>query len=103
MVTIGTVVLFSIAIPSMITLDWSSVSYGAYGGMLYSGSLSIGMAYIIWNNGIQRVGAVHTSTYQNLVPVFGAVFAFILLGESMTLLQLAGSGFVILGIVLARW
>jgi len=103
MVTIGTVLLFSIAVPNMMALEWSSVSYGAYGGMLYSGSLSIGMAYIIWNNGIQRVGAVHTSTYQNLVPVFGAVFAFILLGESMTMLQLTGAGFVILGIVLARW
>lgn len=103
MVTIGAVMLFLVGIPGMLSLDWSQVTYGAYGGLVYSGMLSIGLAYIIWNYGIQQVGAVRTSTYQNLVPVFGAVFGFILLDESMTGLQLFGSSGVIAGIILARW
>lgn len=103
MSTIGCIVLFLIGLPSMTVLDWGNVSYAAYGGVIYSGLLSIGAAYIIWNYGLQVVGAVHTATYQNLVPVFGLVFGVVLLNEQLTLLQYVGSALVIAGIVLARF
>lgn len=101
--TIGSIILFLIGLPSMTQIDWTQVSYGAYGAVLYSGLLSIGLAYIIWNYGLQTVGAVRTSTYQNLVPVLGLVFGVILLNEKLALLQYAGSGLVIGGILLARF
>ncbi len=69
----------------------------------YSGLLSIGAAYIIWNYGLQTVGAVHTATYQNLVPVMGLVFGIVLLNEQLTFLQYVGSALVIAGIILARF
>lgn len=103
MLTIGCVVLFLIGLPNMTTIDWTSVSYAAYGGVIYSGLLSIGAAYIIWNYGLQTVGAVRTATYQNLVPVMGLVFGIVLLNEQLTFLQYFGSALVIAGIVLARW
>ena len=103
MSSIGCVVLFLIGLPNMTVIDWSTVSYAAYGGVIYSGLLSIGAAYIIWNYGLQTVGAVHTATYQNLVPVMGLVFGVVLLNEQLTLLQYFGSALVIAGIVLARW
>ncbi|MFW6157540.1 MAG: DMT family transporter [Balneolaceae bacterium] len=100
---IGCVVLMSLAFPWMRVLDWSSVSYMAYGGVIYSGLLSIGLAYIIWNYGLQVVGTVRTATFQNLVPVFGLVFGVLLLNEHLGLMQYMGSAFVIAGIVLARF
>lgn len=103
MVTIGCVVLFLIGLPNIIELQWTEISAAAYGGVIYSGLLSIGIAYVIWNYGLQTVGAVHTATYQNLVPVMGLVFGIVLLNEDLTLLQYVGSALVILGIVLARW
>ena len=103
MSSIGCVVLFLIGLPNMLSLDWSTVSYAAYGGVVYSGLLSIGAAYIIWNYGLQTVGAVHTATYQNLVPVMGLVFGIVLLNEQLTFLQYLGSALVIAGIVLARF
>ena len=103
MSSIGCVVLFLIGLPSMTTIEWTGVSYAAYGGVIYSGLLSIGAAYIIWNYGLQTVGAVHTATYQNLVPVMGLIFGVVLLNEQLTLLQYFGSALVIAGIVLARW
>jgi len=103
MATIGCIVLFSIGLPSIIRLDWSNISAAAYGGVVYSGLLSIGVAYLIWNYGLQTVGAVHTATYQNLVPVLGLIFGVLLLGEKLTYLQYLGSGIVVMGIVLARW
>lgn len=103
MSSIGCVVLFLIGLPNMMTIEWTTVSYMAYGGVVYSGLLSIGAAYIIWNYGLQTVGAVHTATYQNLVPVMGLVFGIVLLNEQLTILQYLGSALVIAGIVLARW
>lgn len=103
MSTIGCIVLTLVGLPGMITLEWTSVSVAAYGGVVYSGLLSIGAAYIIWNYGLQTVGAVHTATYQNLVPVLGLLFGIVLLNEQLTLLQYLGSALVIAGIVLARW
>lgn len=103
MSTIGCIVLFLVGLPNMIDTDWTSVSMAAYGGVFYSGFFSIGLAYIIWNYGLQTVGAVRTSTYQNLVPVFGLVFGVVLLNEQLTFMQYMGSGSVIAGIFLARW
>lgn len=103
MASIGAVVLFLVGLPNMLQLQWTTISAASYGGLLYSGLLSIGVAYLIWNYGLQTVGAVHTATYQNLVPVLGLLFGILLLNESLSLLQYLGSGLVILGIVLARW
>lgn len=103
MATIGAIVLFLIGLPSIIQLDWTEISAAAYGGVIYSGLLSIGVAYLIWNYGLQTVGAVHTATYQNLVPVMGLLFGIVLLNEQLTFFQYAGSALVIAGIVLARW
>lgn len=103
MATIGCIALFSIGLPSIIDLQWNEVSAASYGAVIYSGLLSIGIAYVIWNYGLQTVGAVHTATYQNLVPVMGLIFGVALLNEHLSLLQYLGSAFVIVGIVLARW
>lgn len=103
MATIGAFVLFLIGLPNIIQLEWTEISAAAYGGVVYSGLLSIGVAYLIWNYGLQTVGAVHTATYQNLVPVMGLFFGIVLLNEQLTLLQYIGSALVIVGIILARW
>jgi drug/metabolite transporter (DMT)-like permease len=103
MSTIGAVVLTTIAIPFIPETNWNSLSAGAWGGAVYSGLLSIGLAYLIWNNGILKVGAVKTATYQNLVPVLGLLFGIIILGESLEWLQYVGSAVVIAGILLTRY
>lgn len=102
MTTLGAISLTLLAIPYSKTTEWSVVSPAAYGGVIYSGLLSIGLAYLIWNNGIQRVGAVRTAAYQNLVPVLGLLFGIMLLGENLELLQYVGAAVVIAGILITR-
>ncbi|MEX2457073.1 MAG: DMT family transporter [Balneolaceae bacterium] len=82
--------------------NWNEVSVPAYGGVIYSGALSIGLAYLIWNNGIVKVGPVKTSVYQNLVPVLGVIFGIILLNESLSSLQYLGSAITVAGVVITR-
>jgi drug/metabolite transporter (DMT)-like permease len=101
MLTGGTALILA-GLPWMIRLNYSEISMAAWGGTLYSGLLSIGMAYVIWNYGVRQVGPVRTATFQNLVPVLGLVFGVGLLGEKLLIMQYIGSLFVIGGIILAR-
>lgn len=98
----GAVLLSGLSLFSPESTDWSAVSLAGWGGMVYSGSLSIGLAYLIWNNGIVNVGPVKTSVYQNLVPVLGLLFGIVLLNESLTVVQYTGSAVVVAGIVTTR-
>jgi drug/metabolite transporter (DMT)-like permease len=102
MTTIGAISLIVLAVPHVGETEWGSVSMPAYGGAVFSGLLAIGVAYLIWNNGIRSVGAVRTATYQNLVPVLGVLFGIILLGENLEILQYIGSAVVIAGILITR-
>lgn len=99
---IGFICLSLVGAPFLIELEWTKISTAAYGGVIYSGLLSVGLAYLIWNNGIVKIGAVRTAAYQNLVPVLGLVFGVIILDEVLTLFQYIGALSVVSGIVMAR-
>jgi drug/metabolite transporter (DMT)-like permease len=100
--SVGGVALIIAGVPWLIELDYSSIRPISYGGALYSGILSVGISYIIWNYGLRQVGAVRTATYQNLVPVLGLILGYLILGETMTTMQYIGSAVVIGGIIQTR-
>lgn len=100
--SVGGLSLVVAGIPWLIALDFDSVSWVGYGGAIYSGLFSVGIAYIIWNYGLRQVGAVRTATYQNLVPVLGLILGLIILDEKLTLIQYLGSAIVIAGIIQTR-
>lgn len=100
--SVGGSALVLVGLPWLVQLEFQQISIVAYSGALYSGLLSVGVAYIIWNYGLRQVGAVRTATYQNLVPVLGLILGFLILGEQLTAVQYIGSVVVIAGIVIAR-
>ena len=102
MAIIGVLTLTSVGVPSIVDIDWEALTWEAYVGVIYSGAFSVGLAYLIWNNGIIKIGAVRTAAYQNLVPVLGLIFGIILLNEELTLKQYIGAFLVISGIIISR-
>lgn len=70
--------------------------------LLYSGALSTGVAYYLWNYGIKVLGAAHTAIFQNLVPFFALFFAWLILGEIPVTLQIVGGGLIVAGVVIMR-
>lgn len=96
---VGVIALFIVGAPSLVKVDYSALTWVGYNGILYSGLLSVGLAYLIWNRGVHKIGAIKTAAYQNLVPVLGLLFGVFLLNETLTLIQYVGSFFVIIGIV----
>lgn len=100
--TIGGTLLILVAVPSLIRLDFHAISLVSWSGAAYSGLFAIGLAYLIWNFGIKNVGAIRTSTYQNMVPVLGVLFGLIFLGEKLHIMQYIGCLLTVAGIFLTR-
>ena len=100
---IGMIFLLIIGLPNLTQVNWTGISLKGWGGIFYSGLLSIGLAYLIWNNSVSKIGAVRTAAYQNLVPVLGLVFGVVLLQEALTVQQYSGSALVIVGIIFSRF
>jgi drug/metabolite transporter (DMT)-like permease len=99
---IGTPVLVVLGLPGLVDLDWGAVPLGAWAGTAYAGVLAIGIAYALWNRGIQRLGQARTAVYQNLVPVAALAVAWVALGEVPTALQASGAAVILAGVSLAR-
>jgi drug/metabolite transporter (DMT)-like permease len=70
--------------------------------VVYAGVLAIGVAYILWNRGVRKIGSSRTAAYQNLTPVVALLVAWAWLEEVPTPLQLAGAAVILVGISLAR-
>lgn len=74
----------------------------AWLGVLYSGTASTVLAYILMNRGIRTIGPTLTMVFTNLSPVWGVVAAWILRGEAITLWQGVAALLVVGGILLAN-
>lgn len=64
------------------------------------------LAYLVYFNLLQRVGATHASTVTFVTPVFGVLWGNLLLGEPVGWGLLAGFGLVLVGVGLVtglRW
>jgi len=98
----GTIGLVAVSTPALLAQDWSSISLGAWGGLVFSGALAIALAYILWYYGIRHLGSSRTAVYSNTVPVVALIVAWLTLGEVPTWVQVAGTVMIVGGIGLAR-
>jgi drug/metabolite transporter (DMT)-like permease len=99
---IGAVGLTLIAIPPALMMDWHSVSFPYILAAILSGALSIGTANVLWSYGVKNIGPSRTSNFNNLVPVFAFLIAYMTIGESVTKLQVLGAGITIFGVWIVR-
>lgn len=82
--------------------DWARVGPAVWAALLFSGGLSTGLAYGLWNAAVERVGPARTAAFSNLVPFAGVAAGVLLLGEALVPLQVAGGVVVIAGLAVLR-
>ena len=100
--SIGAAPIIVIGLPATLALDWSQVNLWGWSGLIYSALFAIVVGYIIWNNGVKKIGGTRTALYGNLIPVIGVITATLLLGEQLTPLKIAGAAVIFVGLHLAR-
>jgi drug/metabolite transporter (DMT)-like permease len=99
---VGTVGLVTLGAPSLAAQEWGAVGVEAWGGLLFSALFSIGLAYLIWYRGVERIGNTRTSVFSNLTPVVALAFGALWLGERPSALALLGATLTLGGIFLVR-
>ena len=86
--------------------NWSVVTPGAWGAIVYSALLSIVVCYVIWNRSVSEIGANRTALWGITTPLFALGAAALMLGERPSPGQLVGAVFILASVVvnvLAHW
>jgi drug/metabolite transporter (DMT)-like permease len=73
---------------------WSLFAFAVLGPLV--------LTNVLWFRSLHRIGAARATLAANLQPFVAAVFAVVLLSETITLVQAAGGFLIAAGIVLAR-
>ncbi|WP_442594875.1 DMT family transporter [Parapusillimonas sp. JC17] len=65
--------------------------------LLFSGVLATAIGNMVWNRALIELGAARSSMYQYWIPVFGVLFAILLLGEPFSAWHAVGLVAILLG------
>lgn len=82
---------------NLTTFTVQNTSWSFWLSLFYVGVLATVVSMVLWNVGVQKVGATSAGMFLNFNPIFTAILAFLLLDERMTGVQLLGSFIVIAG------
>ena len=66
----------------------SNISLTGLGAIFYTGLISSVLAYSLWGKLFQRYSANLVAPFALLVPIFGTLFSFVLLDESLSFLEI---------------
>jgi len=99
---VGTVFYLPFAALDIVRIQWSEISFQAWAALIYSGLFAIAICYVIWYASVRRVGNSKTAIYGYLSPIFTILFAYLLISERITLLQIGGALIILAGVYLTR-
>jgi drug/metabolite transporter (DMT)-like permease len=95
---IGSLLLVLCSLPEKGWRSVISLSAQGWAEMLYMMVCATVIAFLLWNEGIHRIGAGKASLYMNLVPINATWMAVFLYGTLISWQQFAGMGLVIAGV-----
>jgi drug/metabolite transporter (DMT)-like permease len=78
--------------------QWGPVTWSA---VVYFAVFPSVLAYFFWNAGVARVGPERAGAFLHLMPLFGAVLAWLFLGESLLWYHYAGALLIFAGLFIA--
>ena len=70
--------------------------------MAYLGAFGTVLAFVWFNDGISKLGALRASGFINLVPVFVVILSYLFLGEKLSSSSFIGGSLVVIGMVLVN-
>jgi len=88
------------ASPAVLQIEWTPVVAAGVG---YIGIGASVVAFLCWNRGVALVGPARAGVYIHLMPLFGALLGFMLLGESLRDYHALGAALVFAGILFAQY
>lgn len=98
---------FLLMIPAvLIELSFVSIpniNYSEVAALIYLGIFPSVCSFLFWNRAVVLIGPSNSSIFLNLIPVFGATAAYLVLGEAITVYHFIGGLLVFTGIYLSSY
>lgn len=77
-------------------------SWQSLAPIIQLGVFASSLAFIFFTYSIKQLGIVKASTFTNIIPVFTAIFAYFILDERLTLLNISGMAIVVCGLFIVQ-
>ncbi|HEX4389020.1 MAG TPA: DMT family transporter [Steroidobacteraceae bacterium] len=78
------------------------IAAASWGSALLLGVLCTGVAFVYYYRLIARIGAPRTATVTYLIPLFGVIWAWLLLGEPLTPTMALAGALILVGVALSQ-
>ncbi|WP_282940200.1 DMT family transporter [Paenibacillus sp. RC67] len=78
--------------------DFSRISLGDVGLLLYYGIFVTAVAYLLWFRGVAKVSAGTAAVFTGCIPISTLLLSYVVLQEPFSIAHLVGGTFVFLGI-----
>ncbi|MBW2637282.1 MAG: EamA family transporter, partial [Deltaproteobacteria bacterium] len=82
-------------------IEWSQISGSSLGAVVYLTVFATIGAFLCYNFALTRVSATRASLFINMIPVVTSIGAWILLNETLTMIQALGGLLVLLSVFIA--
>jgi drug/metabolite transporter (DMT)-like permease len=89
------------ALPQLLDQDWQLPAL-VWAGFVFAVVGPLVVTNVLWFTAIDRVGPSRATLVANLQPFLAALFAVVLLSESMTVVQVLGGAAIAVSLVVAR-
>ena len=100
--TIGAIPLLAVGSDQLVSQDYGSLPALVWLAYAFAVLGPLFVTNLLWFGAIGRVGPSRASVFANLQPFLGAIFALLILSESITRLQVVGGLLIAAGIILSR-
>jgi len=88
---------------SIVETPWNySWTIESWLGILYLAIFSTIIGYVFFVDGVIQIGASRAAIFSNLVPVFGVISSYLVLGENLSIWHAASFLLIFLGVVLVN-
>jgi drug/metabolite transporter (DMT)-like permease len=98
----GTTFLGLSAIVEIPKLNAQAFNIQVWASLLFLGVMGTAVAFVWYNQAIQKLGAQKTVVFNNLVPIFGVIFAWALLNEPLTVSLVVGGLIAVAGVFIVN-
>jgi drug/metabolite transporter (DMT)-like permease len=99
----GTVMLTPFAASQALSQDYASLSTLHVAAWAYSAVFPLLVTNLLYFHALRHIGAARATLYMYLQPFLGAAFAALLLGETLSGLQVAGGVVIVGGVAFGQW
>lgn len=98
----GTLFLGLLALRDLPHVHAAAFTPEVWAGLVFLGVLGTAVAFVWYYEGIRQLGAARTVVFNNLVPIFGVLLGWLILGETLSVSLLVGGVMAVGGVFLVN-